>query len=352
MLSKQDRESLTTPERVNIGSYQAWRSQQTSEFAVGIDARPLATLIDAAFSGSRVYELMSIQRPGDLLHYLWIDLTGLGQDVVNFVGNAARSGPSLRPGVPATMESMPFTEFDACFFWAGDDTNPIAVPWLEHRESAYWSEKLSSLFALTSKMQAGLRDVDDFLLKHEISLIDVRKHRRDFLASPERQSVLLKPAKTQTELPGELFQLIIKLINQDDVQSVSCPFDDFALWRELVTEQVRRSCNFGVPPQQAFELNGPDSGLPDVVAGDWGGEIHIPYEGVCEADLFILPKWFKFSPDGAMGSTGRLSRAVGGRECRYVLCDRDYGELDAATREICCGWNLYRSKLPFIKKIF
>lgn len=350
MLSKQDREFLSTPERVNIGSYHAWRSENASEFVVGINARPLVALIEAAFSGSGVYELMSIQRPGDLLHYLWVDLSGLDLDVIQYVEDLVNSRKPFPSKSPEKLASMSFTEFDGCFFWAGDDTYPFAVSWLRHRESAYWSEKLPPLLALTRKMQDELRGADDFLLKHEISLIDAQKHRRDFLASPERQAVLSNSVTAQTELPKDLFQLIGKLIKQDDVQSVSCPFDDFALWRELVAEQVRRAHKLGVPPQQALTLNGPDSGLSHVIAEDWGGEIHIPYEGVCEADLFILPKWFNLFPDRAMGSNGSLSKAVGGRMCHYVLSDRDYGELDAATRETCGGWHLYRSKLPYTQK--
>lgn len=350
MLSQQDRESLSTPERVNIGSYHAWRSQHASEFVVDIDARPLVALIEAAFAGSRVYELMSIQRPGDLLHYLWVDFSGLDQEVINHVSGHVNHKKLFPSKLPVTLKGISFTEFDDCFFWADDDTYPFAVTWLWHRESGYWSEKLPQLLSLTRKMQAGLRGADDFLLKHEISLIDAQKHRRDFLVSPERQAVLSDSVTSQTGLPKDLFQLIGKLIKRDDVQSVSCPFDDFALWRELVAEQVRRARKLSVPPQQALTLNGPDCGLPDVIAGDWGGEIHIPYEGVCEADLFILPKWFNLFPDRAMGSNGSLSKAAGGRMCHYVLSDRDYGELDAATRETYGGWHLYRSKLPYTPK--
>lgn len=346
MLSTEERKKLTEPERLPIGRYQTRGTARACEFAVDIDACPLITLMEAASCGSRVYELMSIRRPGDLLHYLWIHLSGVDQEIVEYIGDRIASRKPWPSKPPAPLESLPFVDFDDCFFWAGDDTHPFAATWLNHRESAYWPEKLDVLFALARKLQDSLRATNDFLLQHEIGLIDAQKHRRDYLANIERQAILKNAVSAQTTLPQDLFQLVEELVTREEVQSVSCPFDDFALWRVLVTEQVRRSGKLGMPPQQAFTLSGPDSGLRHVAAKDWGGEIHIPYEGACGGDLLILPEWRNFFPEAAMGSKGRLSSAA--REpCHYVLTTRDYGELDAATRETCGEWFLYRSRLPY-----
>ena len=119
----------------------------------------------------------------------------------------------------------------------------------------------------------------DYLLQHEINLIDHKRHRIDYLPSIDRLvswEVMVGP-KTTLEKP--LFELICKLIKSEKVQSVSCPFQDYALWRVLVEEQVRRAESTGLPPQQALFLSGPDSGLPHIDASNWGGEAHIPYEG-------------------------------------------------------------------------
>jgi hypothetical protein len=54
---------------------------------------------------------------------------------------------------------------------------------------------------------------------------------------------------------------VLELIKQDNVRSVSFPYDDPDLWPELIAEQVRRSKLTGLLPQEAFRLNGPDGGL-------------------------------------------------------------------------------------------
>lgn len=149
-----------------------------------------------------------------------------------------------------------------------------------------------------------------------------------------------------TTLPGPLFELILDLIRRDDVQSVSCPLEDYALWRALVGEQVRRARLTGQHPQLAFGLRGPDSGLPEVDAEAWGGGIHIPYEGACDGDLFILPKWHRFFQEDA-GSDGSLRRATR-KCCHYVLMQADFGELACATRTVVgnTGWVFYQSNDP------
>ena len=108
---------------MNIGSYYGWRSQHASEFVVDIDARPLVALIEAASAGSRVYELMSIQRPGDLLHYLWVDFSRLDQEVINHVSGHVNHKKLFPSKPPVTLKSISFTGFDGCFH--GEETIPI-----------------------------------------------------------------------------------------------------------------------------------------------------------------------------------------------------------------------------------
>jgi hypothetical protein len=98
--------------------------------------------------------------------------------------------------------------------------------------------------------------------------------------------------------------------------------------------------------QRAFKLSGPDSGLPtEVDAEAWGGEIHIPSEGICAGDLFIMPNWRAFWPSGAQ-EDGSLTRAVGKR-CHFLLTANDYAELLAAHRTVMGNWMLYESKRPY-----
>ena len=151
----------------------------------------------------------------------------------------------------------------------------------------------------------------------------------------------------QTKLPDAVVKKIRELILRQDVRSVSCPYDDPELWLLLIAEQVRRSKETGAAPQQAFTLCGPDGGLWDTPVAALGGDVHIPYEGVCGGDLFIRPTCRKFRiPQGT--ATGQLSTAAGSPGCYYVLSPEDFGVLTFASRTVVGSWVLYQSNAPYV----
>ena len=71
--------------------------------------------------------------------------------------------------------------------------------------------------------------------------------------------------------------------------------------------------------------------------------MHIPYEGMCSADLVFLPSWrvFHIEYAGSEGSLAKASRL----DCKYMIVPRknDFGELGCATRQIIEGWIFYQS---------
>lgn len=157
-------------------------------------------------------------------------------------------------------------------------------------------------------------------------------------------------------VPALLLDAIARLVRLDTVRSVSCPFKDPAVWRVLVDEQRRRGALLGVHSQLAFGLTGPDAGLGHVPLTDWGGYVHLPYEGAAPADLFIRPAWRSTFPEYG-GADGSLSAVVHGVEslevgyfCQHLLTNDDMGELACATREdIGDGWVAYASKRPYVE---
>ena len=349
-LNDEEYRVLTTSERIHIGNYGALGpDKRDCSFVIEIDARPLVVLAESAALGSRVYEFMSIRRPGDALHYLSVRLVALDDEVVDHIIERQNAHDSFdwRSRRMQSMTQIGFAEFDRYFVREGDDTSPFAGVWRDHREGRYWQEKAEDLLGRIVRLQSRLQQTTDFLLLNELQLIKQGRHRRDYLTTVERQSERTLEIPQQSEVPANLFQAIAGLIKIETVQSVSCPFTDFALWRALVTEQVRRAQRLRVEAQKAFTLCGPDSGLPDVRAEDWGGEIHIPYEGACEADLFILPSWRVFRADLAQ-QDGSLAGALGVAQCQYVLAPYDYGELRSAVRTVVGDWVLYESKLPYV----
>jgi hypothetical protein len=150
----------------------------------------------------------------------------------------------------------------------------------------------------------------------------------------------------RVSLPLAVIEKVGELIVRNDVHSVSCPFDDSRLWWILVGEQVRRATRLDLPLQEAFTLSGPDGGLWDTPIEEWGGYVHIPYEGMCGADLVLFPKWRNFFPENA-AHTGRLSTATRCC-CHYLLSPRDFGELSFATRLRVGDWSLYQSRESYV----
>lgn len=171
------------------------------------------------------------------------------------------------------------------------------------------------------------------------------------------------------ELTDELRQVILELAQQPDIHSISCPFNDFSLWEGLLKEQVKRSIATGRPPQEALCLCGPDSGItgmskdyswdedgcpaiPDPVTGKFapdffGGEVHIPYEGVSGGDLFIYPEWRNLYPEASI-RLQKLSAVTHNKPCNYLLTNRNLGEFEFATRRLVAGCFLYKSKDPYM----
>lgn len=162
----------------------------------------------------------------------------------------------------------------------------------------------------------------------------------------------------EEELPESVVTLIGELIKRDNVQSVSCPFNNSKVWRLLVDEQVCRAKLTGLPNQKAFALSGPDGGLA-CIPSEWGGDVHIPYEGACMGDLFVLPEWRNLFIDKAnkKGERAALGDYIAywndperGDSCHYLLMPRDIGELSCAHRQIVGdGWFLYESNRPYVK---
>jgi len=173
---------------------------------------------------------------------------------------------------------------------------------------------------------------------------------------------------SRSDIPNDLREFILSMARRDDVNSVSCQFHDFRLWEGLLAEQARRVNLSGKSPRDAFFLCGPDSGihgvaklhagLEDMPPEKWftgdtleekmGGEIHIPYEGVCGADFFVYPDWRRVYPETWKKKGAELDWATAMKPCNYLFIDRDLGESVCATRTSpVAGWWLYSSTAPY-----
>jgi hypothetical protein len=108
----------------------------TFRFHVTLDPIAIAVLVEVALAGLRIYELMMIRRPGDILKYLWVRFGEVPDRVIE-----RRQSRFIRlqeyQRWPEGM--MPFEEFSGMFFWAGDDTEEEDECWL-----GYWWRRRES----------------------------------------------------------------------------------------------------------------------------------------------------------------------------------------------------------------
>lgn len=148
--------------------------------------------------------------------------------------------------------------------------------------------------------------------------------------------------------PDWMREAIQALLKREDVNSVSCPFLDPEIWRILIAEQVKRAKATGLPAREALFLCGCSNEIESLPISAWGGDVHIPYDGISGADLFIVPEWHKVNSELPLRG-GRLCSAVLGKRCHHLLLSKDYGDWRRATRQAVGTWYLYSSTDPYVK---
>ena len=149
-------------------------------------------------------------------------------------------------------------------------------------------------------------------------------------------------------LDAEGLRAVAKLVSREDVCSLACYYPDPSLWDIFLREQAERANRTGLPPQVAFTLCGPDTGLGwEVDVSAYGGEVHIPYEGISGGDLFFQPHWRLFHPDYA-NERGRVGAGNIGKECHHLITANDYGDLRNSRKLSIGDYFLYESTLNYI----
>lgn len=269
-------------------SYNVVRSHKpvawgTEVLPLQVDARPLAVLAQSALLGHRVYELFPIQRPGDVLRYLWVRWAGEpspDQDAATWFRDMEN------------QEGKSFLRLDRKHWrpesdWLDDDAFNATRAWRNHRRTSFWATLCVEYLDIVTQVQTHIRSSPDELIRQELALMDAGQHRRDLWPTREQIGALESAPAADTALPPELFELILALARQD-VRSVSCPFTDPALWRALAQEQLRRAKAQGLAPQDALLLAGPEGGIPHVRAEDWGGCRSHPLRGLLRG-RFVHP---------------------------------------------------------------
>jgi len=313
-------------------------------FRVRLDSRPLRQLIEAAENAHRVYELLLIDRPGDIWAYTSVVLDELPPGVASRVARAREKCVSRFEGqVHSWPEGvMLFQDFDQLFYWASDDTEPEDEAWLNYRNSSVMQAYAEQSLAIARAAQSRL-DWNDHLLRHVVARVRAGKHPYCYL---DRRVAL---AKCQESIPNEpshspaFFKKLGELLRDGELASVAYRASgDYRVLRMMATEQRRRAQRTGHTAGNALHL----SALVDYTIDNeaWDSKMWFFSEGLAPGDLFI--------EGGGLGATTvkELIEVHGRRLGNYILSARDEGEITGFDKEMGEGWALYRMQTPYSRR--
>lgn len=143
------------------------------------------------------------------------------------------------------------------------------------------------------------------------------------------------------EITNNLVGKIEEIAQRDDVSSFSCPYDNRQIWLTVIQEQTKRKIRLDCDPQSAFSLYGPDSGICSLSPDTIKGRIHVPYEGICKADIFIVPRWRELGV--FFDKKNNLNRISLLKHCRFVICEVEVPDVQCANKERIDNWIFYES---------
>lgn len=313
-------------------------------FRVRLDLRPLMTLIEAADNAYRIYELLLIDRPGDIWAYTSVVLDELPPGVAKLVRAHEKSVSRSGGKTHAWPEgSMPFQDFDQLFYWGWDDTEPEDEAWLTHRDSSVMHSFAQQALSMVRAAHGRLA-WNDHLLRHIASRVRAGEHAYCFL---DREIAREKSREHEPNEPmhtPDFYKQLDQLLRNSEIASVAYRANgDYRVLRMLATEQRRRAQRTGHHAGNALHLGALVNRRIDNEA--WDSEIWFFSEGLSHGDLFIE------GDDLGATTVKELVEVHGRRLGNFILSVRDKGEITGFDREIGDGWALYRRKQPYGRRV-
>ncbi len=302
-------------------------------FCVVLETPSLQALLADAHRAHRVYELLLIQRPGDVWNYVTVVPLEVSRSLAERM-NAVR---------PSPVASLPFNVFDRLFHWAGDDTEPEDAVWLGHRSAPAMQAFAQQLLAAARTAAAAI-NWNDHLLRHIVAQVRQGIHSYDLL--DRRVAVkrgLASPPRAPAHSDG-FYRELRRMVREGSVCSVAyrAPGDHQVL-RVLATEQRRRANLTGHIAGAALQIS---ALVNQTISNEaWGSEINFFSEGLAHGDLWV--------EGGAVGgSRVKALIATGWRVPGFgILSAQDEGDITGFERTAGDGWFVYRSQTPHSRRL-
>lgn len=312
-----------------------WRNDPSLPFKVKLHDLALRHLMADAAEAYRVYELMAIQRPGDVWKYIWVELLDVPPSVHDFRSWRKKD---TRDAYHWPDNWLPLADFDRCFSWDYDDTTPESDCWLTARGGQSFKDWAGELFAEVKAAQASLRESTDLLIRTELACLDLRRHAYDFHASTPLE--LTRPdyrSRVEPSFSPGFYEKLRELLNRAEVTCVSFLVSDYQAIRLAFVQQRLRSSPDPLTRANRWPicLSTDESQGPAA----WNAESLVFSEGIGFGFLLVA----SHAPDFYLNS-GRF---------RWLLCAQDGGEFPGYRRTAGDDWCLYEdlsSEEEFSKK--
>lgn len=305
--------------------------------SITVNAKALRYLVEDAKVGIRVFELLSITQPGELLNYLLL--------------NFDESNPSLLANIKSSLMQyssglyteicdqhhnlyLPLTVLDKRFGLELSSSCDLHRDWqLSRTLTPFWREYLTELFQLIKTEQNSIYKSSDPLIQAEISLIEAIAHPQQFVRALDRQPIL-RTNQPYIRMPESLVERLIELVDQYSIQSVSAEEGGYVFWHELLRRQLQRGT-------ENLELRcGCDDPKPPYIASSVGGQIS---NGI-DAELMVRPDW-KTVTAAQCEERQQLPHPA-----KILVTEQDWPGMTFVDHERIEGWNIYIDTAWRIKK--
>ncbi len=304
------------------------------DFKVELISVSLDHLLDDARQAYRIYELFAIKRPGDVRKYHFVRPLDLPQRIQESCNHAREKATNRWGPHPWPEGLIPLPDFDKLFFWTWDDTEREVEIWLDFRESKRFINYLTVEFEKIVALQSVLRNGSDAIIRHEIMLLEERRHQLDFEAETPLNRTdngyrsITIPTNTES-----YYSTLRRLLHRSDINSVASRGDkDYQAVHLMCAEQRIRAEAKSKSPLVAFTISLLSDGLE--YTHHWKAQIWFFSEGLGYGDLLIDDRkdnWIKGHP--------------------WVLSSVDKGENESYHREAGDGWFLYTANQELSEKL-
>jgi len=307
---------------------------QQQPFRLRLLTDPLADLILAAEEAHRVYELLLIDRPGDIWDYVWVVVDVVPQSIADLIATARGEAQPKKFGGPHPWpeDRIPFNAFDALFSRHGYDNDREDEAWIDHRDAPEMLAFAQQTMSLARGAQSRVGR-SDYLLRHIALRVRSGEHPYCYLERDvaRRTGRYLSPNKAQHT--AAFYKKLAELLGDADLASVAYRArGDYCVLRMIATEQRRRAALTGHTVGNALFL----SALVDHKISNeaWESEIWLAH-----GDLHI-------EGGGIGGNLKELVESGYRVPGRFILSSKDEGSMSGFTAETGDGWVVYRNDSP------